>query len=72
MMFIKDYAGRIRLLHLKDYRITPVVQPEEDISTPEGMMKAYAAINDIFQFVEVCEGTTSGNGGYVQLDLDSH
>ena len=55
--FINQYAGRIRLLHLKDYRIGHMAMPEEDINTPEGMKKAYAAINDIVQFAEVGEGT---------------
>ena len=55
--FINRYADRIRLLHLKDYRIGHMAMPEEDINTPEGMKKAYAAINDIVQFAEVGEGT---------------
>ena len=55
--FINQYAGRIRLLHLKDYRIATMEMPEGDINTPEGMKKAYAAINDIVQFAEVGEGT---------------
>lgn len=55
--FINQYAGRIRLLHLKDYRIAAMEMPEGDFSTKEGMMKAYAAMNDIVQFAEVGEGT---------------
>ena len=55
--FINQYAGRIRLLHLKDYRISAMTMPEGDFSTKEGMMKAYAAMNDIVQFAEVGEGT---------------
>ena len=55
--FINQYAGRIRLLHLKDYRIAPMTMPDGDFSTKEGMMKAYAAMNDIVQFAEVGEGT---------------
>ena len=55
--FINQYAGRIRLLHLKDYRIAAMEMPEGDFSTREGMMKAYAAMNDIVQFAEVGEGT---------------
>ena len=55
--FINQYAGRIRLLHLKDYRIATMRLPEGDMSSPEGMKKAYAAINDIVQFAEVGEGT---------------
>ena len=56
--FINRYAGRIRLLHLKDYRIAPMVaEPNVDFSTREGMMAAYAAMNNIVQFAEVGEGT---------------
>ena len=56
--FINQYAGRIRLLHLKDYRIAPmVVQPDVDFNTKEGMMAAYAAMNNIVEFAEVGEGT---------------
>ena len=56
--FINQYAGRIRLLHLKDYRIAAMEMEENaDFSTKEGMMKAYAAMNDIVQFAEVGEGT---------------
>lgn len=56
--FINQYAGRIRLLHLKDYRIAAMEMEENaDFSTREGMMKAYAAMNDIVQFAEVGEGT---------------
>ena len=56
--FINQYAGRIRLLHLKDYRIGHMTMPEGvDMSTKEGMMKAYAAMNNIVEFAEVGEGT---------------
>ena len=56
--FINQHAGRIRLLHLKDYRIGHMVMPEGvDMSTKEGMMKAYAAMNNIVEFAEVGEGT---------------
>ena len=55
--FINQYAGRIRLLHLKDYRIGHMALPEEDINTPEGMKKVYAAMNNIVEFAEVGEGT---------------
>ena len=56
--FINQYAGRIRLLHLKDYRIGHMAMPDGvDVSTKEGMMKAYAAMNNIVEFAEVGEGT---------------
>ena len=58
VQFINQYAGRIRLLHLKDYRIGHMAMPEGvDMSTKEGMMKAYAAMNNIVEFAEVGEGT---------------
>ena len=56
--FINEYAGRIRLLHLKDYRIAAMqAEPGADFNTREGMMKAYAAMNNIVQFAEVGEGS---------------
>ena len=56
--FINKYAGSIRLLHLKDYRIGHMEMPKDaDLSTMEGIMKAYGAANDIVQFAEVGEGT---------------
>jgi len=54
---INRYANRIRLLHLKDYRIAAMKQPEGDFSSEETIKKAYAALNDIIQFAEVGEGT---------------
>ena len=56
--FINEYAGRIRLLHLKDYRIGHMAMPEGvDMSTREGMMAAYSAMSNIVEFAEVGEGT---------------
>ena len=56
--FINQYAGRIRLLHLKDYRIGHMAMPENvDFNSREGMMKAYGAMNNIVEFAEVGEGT---------------
>lgn len=56
--FINRCAGRIRLLHLKDYRVVPMTVPEgADLSTPEGMAKVYAQMSNIVQFAEVGEGT---------------
>ena len=48
--FIKQYAGRIRLLHLKDYRIGDFVMPEDR----KEFMNAFAGV---VQFAEVGEGT---------------
>ena len=54
--FIKKYAGSIRLLHLKDYRIAEVKMP--DMSKPEGMRAFLSAFfNEPVQFAEVGEGT---------------
>lgn len=56
--FIDRCAGRIRLLHLKDYRIAAMSKPENvDIKTPEGMAALRAMNNNIVQFAEVGEGT---------------
>lgn len=56
MGFIKKYAGSIRLLHLKDYRIAEVKMP--DMSTSDGMKKFMQAFfSEPVQFAEVGEGT---------------
>lgn len=50
--FIKKYEGRIRLLHLKDYRIGEVKMPEGEFD-----MKAFmSAFYNIVEFAEVGEG----------------
>lgn len=51
--FIKKYAGRIRLLHLKDYRIAPFQIPEGPMNF-EAFMHAFT--NNI-QFAEIGEGS---------------
>lgn len=53
--FIEKYAGSVRLLHLKDYRIAEVRMP--DMSGPDGQ-KAFmnAFFNEPVQFAEVGEG----------------
>ncbi|MDO4295985.1 MAG: sugar phosphate isomerase/epimerase [bacterium] len=50
--FIKQYAGRIRLLHLKDYRIGEVVIPEK--FDPKTFMNIFTGN---VQFAEVGEGS---------------
>lgn len=50
--FIRKYAGRIRLLHLKDYRIVGVKLPEGDFEPKKFM----AAFTDVIEFAEVGEG----------------
>lgn len=51
--FINQYAGRIRLLHLKDYRIGQVKMPEGKFD-PKAFMQAFS---NIVEFAEVGEGT---------------
>ncbi len=62
--FIRSYAGRIRLLHLKDYRIGEMPIPEGgiDFSSKEGMMKFMSNFTNVVQFAEVGEGN---------LDMDA-
>lgn len=50
---IKSFEGRIRLLHLKDYRITEM-DTSEDISDPKVFTTAF---NNVVQFAEVGEGS---------------
>ncbi len=50
---IKNYKGRIRLLHLKDYRIGEFVMPEGQFE-PKTFM---AAFSNVVQFAEVGEGS---------------
>lgn len=51
--FIKKYAGRIRLLHLKDYRIGEVKMSEGEFN----LEKFMSAFNNIVEFAEVGEGS---------------
>lgn len=51
--FIRKYNGRIRLLHLKDYRIGEVKMPEG----PFDIKKFMAAFNGVVEFAEVGEGS---------------
>ena len=51
--FIRKYDGRIRLLHLKDYRIGEVRMPEG----PFDAVKFMQAFYGIVEFAEVGEGT---------------
>lgn len=50
--FVKKYAGRIRLLHLKDYRISEVKVPEK--FDPKTFMQVFTSN---VQFAEVGEGS---------------
>lgn len=51
--FIHKYAGRIRLLHLKDYRIGQIKLPQGPFE-PKAFMEAFSSI---VEFAEVGEGT---------------
>lgn len=51
--FVKKYAGRIRLLHLKDYRIGEMKMPEG----PFDFTKFNQAFTNVVQFAEVGEGS---------------
>lgn len=54
--FIKKYAGSVRLLHLKDYRIGNVKMP--DMSAPDAMQKfIHAFFAEPVQFAELGQGT---------------
>lgn len=61
---INQYAGRIRLLHLKDYRIGEMPLPEGglDFSKRENLMKFMSNFTSIVQFAEVGEGTLDIDG----------
>ena len=53
--FIKKYAGSVRLLHLKDYRIANVNMP--NMSGPDAMKKFVSAFfNEPVQFAELGQG----------------
>ena len=56
---IRKYAGSIRLLHLKDYRIGEMPLPEGglDLTDREAMMKFMGNFTNIVQFAEVGEGS---------------
>ena len=80
--FIKKYAGSIRLVHLKDYRIGEMPIPEGgvDFTSKEGMMKFMSNFTNIVQFAEVGEGTLEyaryhqagleGGGEYFLVEQD--
>ena len=58
MEFNKKYAVRIRLLHLKDFRIGRFKEPEGglDMTSMESIMKMYKQMGDLIEFAEVGEG----------------
>lgn len=65
--FIKKYAGRIALLHLKDYRIGQL-----DLSALEGgdMSKFMQAFSNVVQFAEIGEGSLDMKG-IIEAGLES-
>lgn len=62
--FIKKYAGRIRLLHLKDYRIRSFVEPEGglDMTNEAAVMSIYEQMSNMVEFAEVGEGSINMKG----------
>ncbi len=75
--FIKQYAGRIRLLHLKDYRIAPPEMPEGEFD-----IKAFmGSFFNLIEFAEVGEGSLpikacieaglAGGSEYFLIEQDS-
>ncbi len=69
--FIKKYAGRIRLLHLKDFRIGRFKEPEGglDMSDMRSAAKMYAQMNSLVEFAEVGEGSID-MPGCIQAGLE--
>ncbi|WP_067725674.1 sugar phosphate isomerase/epimerase family protein [Oceanobacillus damuensis] len=51
--FVKEYKGRISLLHLKDYRIGQLDVNEDDL---KDMAKFFAKFTNLIEFAEVGEG----------------
>ncbi|MGI6577833.1 MAG: sugar phosphate isomerase/epimerase family protein [Eubacteriales bacterium] len=51
---IKEYAGRVDLIHLKDYRIGA---PDPEILKESDIRKIFGALMDSVQFAEIGEGT---------------
>lgn len=56
---IKKYAGSIRLLHLKDYRVGEMPVPEGGLNPADraSMAKFMSNFTNIIQFAEVGEGS---------------
>lgn len=65
--FIKKYAGRIALLHLKDYRIG---QLDTSALASGDMSKFMQAFSNVIQFAEVGEGTLDMKG-IIEAGLES-
>lgn len=54
--FIKKYAGRIRLLHLKDFRIVPITMDALRTSSSSGEPQKVNPMYGTIQFAEIGEG----------------
>ena len=56
---INQYAGRIRLLHLKDFRIGRFKEPEGGLvpGDRQSMMKLFGQMSSLVEFAEVGEGS---------------
>ncbi|NIK77143.1 sugar phosphate isomerase/epimerase [Paenibacillus castaneae] len=64
---IKNYAGRISLLHLKDYRIGQMDLSEIDF---KDMSKFFQAFTNVIEFAEVGEGNLDMKG-IIEAGLES-
>jgi sugar phosphate isomerase/epimerase len=65
--FVKKYAGRVALLHLKDYRVGSLDTSSLDFSDMSKFMQAFT---NIVQFAEVGEGSLDMKG-IIEAGLES-
>ena len=70
--FINQYAGRIRLLHLKDYRVGELPVPEGGINVTDraAIMEFMKMFTGNIEFAEVGEGTLD-IAGCIEAGLES-
>ena len=67
---IRKYAGKVELIHLKDYRIGPIA-PEAFAAMGKGDFRAFMdAFRNCVQFAEVGEGTLN-MGGIIETSLQA-
>lgn len=65
--FIKEYAGRVALLHLKDYRIGQLEVNEEDF---KDMGQFFSKFTNLIEFAEIGEGNLDMKA-IIEAGLDS-
>ena len=70
--FIKKYAGAVRLLHLKDYRVGDLPVPEGgiDVTNRAAIMEFMKMFTGNIEFAEVGEGTLD-IAGCIEAGLES-